>query len=137
VGQVLGELLVELLFPIEAEYPDLDPSPRTSSGAQEEPSSEESRQGENQLGKDLLPEKEIAQQCASIFQHCASLLDHIVWLTKHHGTEAEFLRHRRAVAEVLAQLRTKLLIPIYAKYPDLDPSPPTPKGEHEGQSSDK
>ena len=122
VGQVLGDLMVELLFPVEAEYPDLDQSTPTSSGAQEEPSSEESAQGENQLGKDLLPEKEIAQQCASIFQHCSGLLDHIVWLVKHHGTEAEFLRHRTAVAEVLADLRTKLLIPIYVKYPDLDPS---------------
>ena len=132
VGQVLGELLVELLFPIYAEYPDLDPSPPTSSGDREKPSSEESPQGENQLGEDVVLEKEIAQQCASIFQACSGLLDHIVWLMKHHGTEAEYLRHRKAVAEVLAELRTKLLIPIYVKYPNLDPSLPTPKGRHEG-----
>jgi hypothetical protein len=129
VAQVLAELGIQLLYPIWREYPDLEPALPPSSGDQEEPSSEKSPQEENQLGKDVLMGKEIAQQFASIFQHCSGLLDHIVWLMKHHGAEAEFLRHRRAVAEVLTELRAKLLFPIYAEYPDLDPSPSTPKGE--------
>ena len=81
-------------------------------------------QGDNQPKKDVLSKKELDQQFASIYQYCSGLLNHIVWLTKHQGTEAEFLRLKRAVAEVLAELGTKLLSPIYAKYPDLAPSPP-------------
>ncbi len=79
-------------------------------------------------------EKELAGHLVHTFQICSGLLTHTIWLMERHGTEAEFLKHRLAVAEVLAELGIKLLYPIYDEYPDLDPLPPTRNGGQEGPS---
>jgi hypothetical protein len=89
------------------------------------------------LERDILMDKELAQVLACILQGCSGLLNHTVWLMKCHGTEEEFLEHRKAVARVMAELGINLLYPIYDEYPDLDPSSPTFSGERLGQSPEK
>ncbi len=79
-------------------------------------------------------EKELAQELDYILQCCSGLLDHTVWLMKRHGTEEEFLRHRMAVAEVLADVLIKLQAPIYKEYPELDTTASTSSGGQEGPS---
>ena len=81
--------------------------------------------------------KELAQHLAYVLRHCSGLLDHTVWLMKCHGTEAEFLQHRKAVGHVLAELGIQLLYPIWREYPDLEPALPPSSEDHEGQSSEK
>jgi hypothetical protein len=82
-------------------------------------------------------EKELAQQVAYLLRGCEGTLVHTLWLVKRHGTEEEFLKHRRALGHVLAELGMQILYPIYAQYPELDPTRPTSSGEHETQSSEK
>ncbi len=79
-------------------------------------------------------DKELAQVLACALQGCSGLLNHTVWLVKHHGTEEDFLKHRKAVARVMSELGIHILYPIYEEYPDLDPSSPTFSGERLVQS---
>jgi hypothetical protein len=53
---------------------------------------------------------------------------------EQHGTDAQLQEHRKAVAQVLTELGTELLYPIYQEYPDLEPPSPTPTDDHEGES---
>jgi hypothetical protein len=89
------------------------------------------------LERDVLMDKELAQVLACTLQGCSGLLNHTVWLVKRHGTEEEFLKHRKAVARVMSELGINILYPIYEEYPDLDPSSPTFSGDRLGQSSEK
>lgn len=82
-------------------------------------------------------DKELARQMAFILQQSSGLLVHMLWLVERHGTEAEYLEHRKAVAHVLAELGINLLYPIYREYPDLEPALPPSSEDHEGQSSEK
>jgi hypothetical protein len=89
------------------------------------------------LERDVLMDKELAQQVAFILRHCSDLLVHVLWLVEHHGTEAQALEHRKAVAHVLTELGVNLLYPIYKEYPDLEPALPPSSEDHEGQFSEK
>ena len=88
------------------------------------------------LEKDVLMDKELARQMAFILRQSSDLLVHMLWLVERHGTEAEYLEHRKAVAHVLTELGVNLLYPIYKEYPDLEPAVPPSSEDHKGQSSE-
>lgn len=81
--------------------------------------------------------KELARQLAYLYQQSSGLLVHTIWLMEQHGTETQLQEHRKAVAQVLAELGAELLYPIYHEYPDLEPPSPTPGDDHEAQASEK
>ena len=81
------------------------------------------------LESDEQMNKELAQVLACTLQGCSGLLNHTVWLMKQHGTETEFLKYRKAVARVMAELGDQLLYPIWMEYPDLDPTSDTFSGD--------
>ena len=81
--------------------------------------------------------KELARQLAYIYQQASGLLVHTIWLMEHHGTEAQLQEQRKSVAKVLTELGSELLYPIYQEYPDLEPPPPAPSDDHEGESGEK
>lgn len=89
------------------------------------------------LESDVEMNKELARQLAYIYQQSSGLLVHTIWLMEHHGTEAQLQEHRKAVAQVLTELGTQLLYPIYHEYPDLEPPSLTPSDDHEGGSGEK
>ena len=53
------------------------------------------------------------------------MLRHTVWLVKQQGTEEEFVNYKKHMAAVINELETRMLAPLYAEHPDLDPKSPT------------
>ena len=77
-------------------------------------------------------DKDIAARIAYISRSCAGLLRHTVWLVKQQGTEEEFVRYKKHMGVVLTELQTRVLDPIYAEHPTLDPKSSTYSG-HPGE----
>ena len=148
VGYILGEMQDQILAPIDDKYPDLDTNSPSYLGDRaihegrlyrkqqaQDPTSEEadSLAPQKVTGKGTPMDRDVATHVTYIARSCAGLLRHTVWLVKQQGTEEELVSYKKRMAPILAELQTRLLDPLYAEHPELDPKSPAYRAPTEAQ----
>jgi hypothetical protein len=158
VGWVLATMAEEIIWHIDDKYPDLDsnspsylrdgaihegrlyrerqtdePGPGPQEAQEPAPAGAAPSPPKKVSGKDTPMDKDVATRIAYIARSCAGMLRHTVWLVKQQGTEEEFVRYKKHMAVVLDELQTRMLAPLYAEHPDLDPQSPTYRAPTEAE----
>lgn len=141
VGYVLAEMGFQFFYDLGNKYPDIDPLSPSYIGDRaihdgtfmdERPKcaglGDLNRTAKGPSRKYM--DKDIANRIAYISRQCAGLLRHTVWLVKQQGTEEEFVDYKEAMGRVLVELQTRILDPLYAEHPELDPKSPTYSGSY-------
>jgi hypothetical protein len=150
VGYILSEIQDQILCHIDDKYPDLDTSSPSYMGDRaihegrlyreqpaQEPTSdaeaEDSLAPQKVTGKGTPMDQDVATHVTYIARSCAGLLRHTIWLVKQQGTEEELANYRKHMAVAIDELETRLLAPLYAEHPDLDPQSPTYRAPTEAE----
>lgn len=68
----------------------------------------------------MFEDKTVAESINELMLNLSRDLDHSVKLVKEKGNEEEFIKYRRSVGKILAEIFESVLVPIYTKYPELD-----------------
>jgi len=140
VGYILSEIQDQILRHIGDKYPDLDTMSPSYLGDRaihegrlyreppvQERTSEKasSRAPQKVTGKGTPMDRDVATHVIYIARSAGGLLRHTIWLVKQQGTEEEFVSYKKHMQVVLDELDTRMLAPLYAEHPDLDPKSPT------------
>ncbi len=65
--------------------------------------------------------KEVAQSINSLMLDYFAKLNSSVKFVQENCTEDEFKEYRKAIGEIMGVMTTDVMMPIYKKYPDLEP----------------
>lgn len=68
----------------------------------------------------MFEDKTLAESINKLMLDISQDLDRSVVSVKEMGKEEEFVKYRRSVGTILAEIFESVLVPIYSKYPDLD-----------------
>jgi hypothetical protein len=148
VAYVLAATGGEILWHMDDQYPDIDTkSPsylgdraihegrlyRDGPAPDPTPEKADSLPPQKVTGKGTPMDNDVATRIIYIARSCAGLLRHTIWLVKQQGTEEDFVDYKKRMAVAIDELETRLLAPLYAEHPDLDPQSPTYRAPTEAE----
>lgn len=69
----------------------------------------------------MIEDERIAKQISDLMLECGARLDESVLLVKNSCSESELNTYRRAVGEIMGNMLTEIMNPLYERHPTLKP----------------